>query len=265
MSKVEYKIVFLDIDGTILTNKGDIPNKTKIAVALLKEKGIDVCIATGRPLENSLEVGKELGIDSYITFTGSHVIYKGKEIFKQSIPKSIVQKLLHELDEQNIPLLLNSSDGNFVTHEKHPYVREITEPLCFTPEAFKNKIQNLKIEDVAETYQMLLFCNKEKEVELAPVFTDLKVVRWHKYCADVVLPNASKALGIQKLLEYLELTPEQAIAFGDELNDVEMLSYVGMGIAMGNANKKLLPYSKAVTSHVDKSGIYKGLKKLGVI
>lgn len=262
---MSYKMVFFDIDGTILTKEGKIPKETKEAVERLKEKNIDVCIATGRPHSGSIKIGKELGIDSFITFNGSHVIYKGKEVFTHSIPDQIVERVIGESHKRDIPVLLNRFKGNYATNVDHPYVKEATVPLCFEPEPFANVITELSLDDITETYQMLLFCEKEKEVELEGLFNDLTLSRWHKYVTDIFLPNVNKSLGIQKLLEHLDICPTQSIAFGDEMNDKEMLSFVGMGVAMGNCNKELIPYSKNVTTSVEDAGIFNALKKLDLI
>lgn len=254
---MNYKIVFFDIDGTILTKEGIIPEETKEAVALLKEKNIDVCIATGRPLSGSIDIGKELGIDSYVTFNGSHVNYKGTDVFKNYIPDILVKRVVEESYKKNIPVLLNRLTGNYTTHMEHPHVKEVIMPLCFDPEPFNDEIR--------DTYQMILCCEWEKELEFDGLLNEVRLHRWHKYGADIYLPNVTKQLGVQKLLEHLDICPSEAIAFGDELNDKEMLSFVGMGVAMGNSNKELIPYSNYVTSCVDDSGIYHGLKKIGVI
>ncbi|HLT57011.1 MAG TPA: HAD hydrolase family protein, partial [Bacillota bacterium] len=70
---------------------------------------------------------------------------------------------------------------------------------------------------------------------------------------------------IKKILEHLNIPKEAAIAFGDGMNDKEMLQAVGEGFAMGNANPDLLPYAKHQTATVDESGIYIGLQQLGIV
>lgn len=82
---------------------------------------------------------------------------------------------------------------------------------------------------------------------------------------DVLTNDGSKAQGIKALLKLLNIAPEEAVAFGDGLNDKEMLEVVGLGIAMGNSHKELMPFANYITSHVSESGIRKGLVHAGLI
>ncbi|EHB59642.1 Haloacid dehalogenase domain protein hydrolase type 3 [Paenibacillus lactis 154] len=82
---------------------------------------------------------------------------------------------------------------------------------------------------------------------------------------DVIPGGGSKAKGIEAVLKHLGITPAQAVAFGDGLNDKEMLAYVGLGIAMGNAHEEVKPLADFVTKHVNKGGIRHGLRHAGLI
>ena len=75
----------------------------------------------------------------------------------------------------------------------------------------------------------------------------------------------NKAIGIQKLLEYLNISKDEVIAFGDGHNDAEMLEYVGLGIAMGNALDKVKKASNYITTRIDDDGIYNALKHFNII
>jgi hydroxymethylpyrimidine pyrophosphatase-like HAD family hydrolase len=93
----------------------------------------------------------------------------------------------------------------------------------------------------------------------------LRLVRWHPFALDVLPSGGSKARGILDLLHALNLEPAQAVAFGNSLNDRELLALVGYGIAMGNAVEELKPVADFVTTSVDDNGIVNGLKAAGLI
>ena len=82
---------------------------------------------------------------------------------------------------------------------------------------------------------------------------------------DVIPAGGSKAKGIEAVLKHIGRSKDEVVAFGDGLNDVEMLSYVGLGIAMGNANDEVKSYANHVTSSVDEKGIRRGLEHAGLL
>lgn len=112
-------------------------------------------------------------------------------------------------------------------------------------------------------YQMLAFY-KENQIVLDLPDT-LKTVRWHESGADILVKEASKARGITQVLDRLGIQADEAMAFGDGLNDIEMLQEVGFGVAMGNGYDSLKQVADFVCPRHDEDGIYQGLKTLGVI
>ncbi|MOA02980.1 putative bifunctional phosphatase/peptidyl-prolyl cis-trans isomerase [compost metagenome] len=114
-------------------------------------------------------------------------------------------------------------------------------------------------------YQVFLHCENQDEHLYDDLHTELKLIRWHPQAIDVLPAGGSKAQGIEALLEVLGLTAADAVAFGDGLNDKEMLETVGFGVAMGNSHPELLPFADYVTTHVDEQGIRNGLIKAGLL
>ena len=86
-----YKILFLDIDGTILTPDDTIQESTKQAVTQLQQKGLEVFLATGRPLHEIANIGEELNINSFIGYNGAFAIYKGEAIFREAMNEDTVK------------------------------------------------------------------------------------------------------------------------------------------------------------------------------
>ncbi|MBU8909384.1 HAD-IIB family hydrolase, partial [Desertibacillus haloalkaliphilus] len=98
MSK--HKILFLDIDGTILKPDDSIEQSTKEAVSQVQEKGLEVFLATGRPLHEIKEIGEELNIDSFIGYNGAYAVHKGSDILLEKMDSNTIQFFLELAKEK---------------------------------------------------------------------------------------------------------------------------------------------------------------------
>lgn len=256
-----YKIVFFDIDGTLVNKEGIIPISTKESVKKLKESNIEVVISSRRGPSQLKHIADELEIDSFVSLTGSYVVYKGEIIYNQPLPASTVKKLIEYSTQHGDAIVYLGSEGVYASQIEHPHVNEtflnwlkLEYPMFLQPNSVEIPI-----------YQFLLYCPQDKEKIYKELFTDLHFIRWHPLSSEITPRKGSKAKGIDVLLNNLNISPEEAVAFGDSLNDREMLSFVGMGIAMGNAHNEVKPFDKFTTKHIDEDGIYYGLKKIGLI
>ncbi|UOF89451.1 Cof-type HAD-IIB family hydrolase [Fodinisporobacter ferrooxydans] len=254
-----YKIVFFDIDGTLVNHEKQIPEDTKWAVQQLQKQGVLTAIATGRAPFHLAAIAKQLNIDTFVSFNGSFVVYKGKTIFENPLHSQKLQDLQTYATNLNHPLVFLDHQQCFANANKHSHIEQSFQDLRVPSPLYKNPDFNTNI------YQALLYCQKHEEVHYNGKFGDFAFIRWHKFSMDVLPSNGSKAIGIKKLLEHIGLSKEETIAFGDGLNDREMLSYVGLGIAMGNAKPEVQQYAKFVTRSVDGGGIRYGLQTAGLI
>lgn len=257
---MSYKIVFFDLDGTLFNEEKQIPADAAEAVRTLKERGVEPVIATGRAPYFFLPVLESLGIDSYVSLNGAYVVYQGKPLLKRPIPRTNLEKLVALAGSNRHSLVFEGGEAYFTDTEAHPFVEEAISSLRvampgFDPVCWHN-------EDI---YQVFLHCESHEEHLYEQLLTELKMVRWHAKAMDVLPADGSKALGIDMLLRHLNLRSDQAVAFGDGLNDKEMLKHVGLGIAMGNSHPELLPFADYVTAHVDEGGVVQGLRHAGLL
>ncbi|MBD3106885.1 Cof-type HAD-IIB family hydrolase [Bacillus sp. AGMB 02131] len=257
---MEKKIVFFDIDGTLLDFNKELPESTRAAVKTLKENGVYVAIATGRAPFMIEEIRKELDIDSYVCFNGQYVVFEDEIIYRNPLSKNKLHNLLEHTKEKQVPVVLMNEYGARTTV---PYSKHIEDSL----RSFKLKHPEFDAEyhHHNDIFQSLLYCSEQEEKEYIQEHTDLKFIRWHPICMDVVPFGGSKAIGINEFIKRAQFQLENVYAFGDGLNDIEMLQTVGTGIAMGNAEKELLKHADVVTTAVDEDGIYNGLLKVGLI
>ena len=259
---MNYKVVILDIDGTIVPHGKYVSPVTKDAIQRLKDRNMEVVIATGRAPYFSTSVIEETGVNSMVFFNGSYVFYDGKEIFQNAIDKSILKRVHQLSGDFQHPLTFLSNSSFKATDLTHPFVVE-----AYSRDPWKPELAPPRYWMDQDIYQMFLHCNLEEEVHYKAKIPELDFRRWSsgaKTC-DVNLTNSNKAVGITRLLERLGIAPDEVVAFGDGLNDIEMLSLVGMGVAMGAASEELKQAANMVTLSAEEDGVAYGLEKLGLI
>lgn len=256
-----YKAVFFDIDGTLINEHKEIPDDTRDAVARLQASGIDVFIATGRAPSQFKFVADEFGIDSFVTCNGGYAEYQGRRVFGKPIAREVLERLSRLADDRGHALVYATDDACYTTQDDHPYVKESFDYLKIVkkPEYRPNAWQDVDV------YQVYLYCEQPHEEPYTVEFPQLKFIRAHQLYLDLFPSDVSKAGGIEAMLRHLNVAPEEVVAFGDGLNDVQMLSYVGMGIAMGNARDEVKSYAAFTTKDVNHGGIAYGLQKIGLL
>lgn len=255
-----YKIVFFDVDGTITNfEDGSISNSTKEAIKVLKDKGIKVVAATGRPLSMCDEI-KALGIDTFITANGAYVKHNKKIIHKVPMDKKIVQEVVEFASSQNNALSFYSEGLSMNGIKGDDILQALKETLSLSD--YPDINQQIFGD---ELFLMCLFANDNTVERYVERFPNLTFKRWHPFILNVLQEDISKSLAIIKVLEYFNVDKSEAIAFGDGENDIDMLELVGLGIAMENGNEKLKKVADFVTKKSNEDGIAFALEKYGVI
>ncbi|SFG38328.1 Cof-type HAD-IIB family hydrolase [Sporolactobacillus nakayamae] len=258
------KIVFFDIDDTLYDQNKLIPASTEEAIHRLQDKGVLTAIATGRSPFMFRNLRNHLGIHSFVSFNGSYVVYEDSTVYTNPLNDSTLHALVTRTRELGWSFAfvndqLIKLDGQADEKAKES-IESLKLPMPF-PESDAHFIEN------HEVYQGLVFYGKHDDarfLQQSP-FDEFRYVRWHDYGVDVIPNRGSKAEGIKQLLKKMGLTPDDACAFGDGNNDIEMLSYVGTGVAMGNAVDEAKKTADFVTTPVHQDGIYNGLKHIGLL
>ncbi|MFK2826428.1 Cof-type HAD-IIB family hydrolase [Bacillus sp. B190/17] len=255
-------IVFFDIDGTLLDHDKKLPASAKEAIHSLKNEGHIAAIATGRAPFAFKEIREELDIHSYVSLNGQYVVLEGEVIYKNPLDTAELQLLSEFSAASQHAIAYMSHEDIKCNVPYHTYVEDSIRSLklsfshpSYDPEYFKNR----------EIYQSLLFCTDEQEAYYISRFQKFNFVRWHEYSMDVIPTGSSKAIGIEKMIEKLGFTKDQVYAFGDGLNDIEMLQFVGNGVAMGNAYDQVKNIAKHITKDVGDHGIAHGLELVGLL
>lgn len=258
-----YKSVFLDIDGTILKPDHTYSPWTKDAIIQLKNQNIEVFFATGRPLHELSDLADQLMIDSFIAYNGAYATHQGKTIVNEPIDPNVIEKILKLSKENDQEIVFYTRDKNYFTSLNHPMVKdfidlfELTKNALFTKE-IQDKVLGITIMNLDQN--QIKNYEFDKNIHLSQVN-----VEGFKNCYDVIRSNVNKGEAVKSVFKVLDITKDGAIAFGDGMNDKEMLETVGEGFAMGNASPNLVPYAKHQTTSVSDDGIYAGLQKLGLV
>jgi len=257
---MDNKMVFFDIDGTLLDHDKKLPEATKRAIQMLKKQGTKVAIATGRAPFMFADLREELGITTYVSFNGQYVVYEGEVIYKNPLNKNTLHHLTGFAEENNHPLVFMDENRMKASIEDHPFVQKSIGSLKINlpevdPHYYKDN----------DVLQALLFCEEDVEHFFHQQYKDFQFIRWHEMSTDILPLGGSKAEGIKKMLEILRIPREHVYAFGDALNDKEMLEFVGTGVAMGNAVDEIKNIADIVTKPVDQEGIKYGLELVGLL
>ncbi|OBZ17291.1 MULTISPECIES: Cof-type HAD-IIB family hydrolase [Bacillales] len=254
------KLVFFDIDGTLVDHAKKIPASTEQAIAELREAGHDIVIATGRGPFMLKPISEALNIHSYVSFNGSYVVYNDEVVYSHAIEPARLAELSRISIANKHPLVYMTPDGMRSSTDQTAYSDD-------SDEALKLKLPPLDPDYYIgkEIYQCLLYCKEEDEGYYKENFSELGFIRWHLYGSDLLPPGGSKARGIQAIIERAGFKNEDVYAFGDGVNDLEMLQYVHHSVAMGNASDEVKRAARYVTKDVTEDGIMHGLKMLGLL
>jgi len=261
-------LIALDLDGTLLTDKKEISPASKQMIQLAIEQGHIVVIATGRPHRASIDYYSELELNSpMINFNGALVHHPKNPNWTVShvpLPKDTAYNIVNTCYDLNVRnILAEVQDQVFLDQYDEDILNIFRATL---PKHMKGQepfhigslLQQLK----ADPTSLLIHPDKEHIHLLRDHLNDhhAEMIEHRKWGApwdiiEIVKKGINKAVGLKRLSEYYSIPKERIIAFGDEDNDLEMLDYAGMGIAMGNAIDELKSVAKETTLSNEDDGI----------
>lgn len=257
------KIIFFDIDDTLMPKEtGIIPESARQALIRLHQQGIMTAIATGRsPAVLPADIKRlmnETGIEILIAINGQYIRRQKHTLASFPLDRVDIAAAIAQFRRHDTAYALISD-------------RQISIP--YDSEYLKKALASLNIPyQIGEfnhelpVYQMLAFYSESQmaaiESGLPPT---LRSIRWHEYGMDILASDGSKARGIRTVLNKLGLAMNDAMAFGDGLNDSEMLRAVGCGVAMGNAHPDLKEIADYICPPAIEDGIWHALHDLGVL
>lgn len=258
----EIKAAFFDIDGTLLPfGAKALPASTVDALARLRKNGVKTFIATGRPPVHLpyLHALDGIPFDGYVTMNGQYCyMADGALLYSQYIPAASLRTLLPYIEKEQLSV-------GFVGRDfcKFNLINDLSRD--FAAELGQGTGDIAALLDTTDIYQLSAFLPPENEAEFLRRCPGCIAVRWADDFCDILPAGGGKPNGLAHTLAHLGLTREQCIAFGDGGNDVTMLAYAGIGVAMGNACDAAKQAADYVTEDITKDGLAKALKHFKLI
>lgn len=263
-----YKLVAIDMDGTLLKGDKTISERTKSAIKSAREKGVTVVLATGRPIEGVSRYLEELDMytdkDYVLSYNGALVQKtKSKEsIAKIALDGSDLHYLKKLSDELGVNIHAFSEKIGLITPKNSKYTEV---------EANINNIEihEMNIDDISDDEVMIKIMMIDEPEVLGPaieklpkeVFEKYTVVRSTPYFLEFLNKEVNKGVGVEMLAKNLGVRREEIITLGDAGNDLHMIEYAGLGIAMGNAFDEVKEAANYITDTNENDGVAKAIEK----
>lgn len=256
-----YKVIFFDVDGTLyshVTHK--VPESTIKSLNALREKGIKLIICTGRHIStlNRLDLGA-LQFDGFITSNGQ-ICYDAEQNFLNgnSFDPVSLDFIITLFNKKEIPITLISENQVYLN-----FVNESADSLYSKFGITLPPVKEYKGEPIYQASAEISIEDEDEFIAIMP--STCKLARWAECGTDIVTTDGGKGFGIKYFLKHLGFTKEDAMAFGDAQNDIEMFEEVGTSIAMGNGMEALKAKATYITSDIDDDGIEKALKYFNLL
>ena len=265
------KLVAIDMDGTLLNSKKELLEETKQYFKDFHKKETEtlLVLCTGRPETGIRPYLKDLGYleeNHYIISQNGANIYEsrtGKRVMDAFLDSAAIQKWI-ELGKKHGISVMGAGVDYYYCFDQEP-----TEWMEFDVKLVSGKLKRIPTEESLNTdfYKILLMGDEEQLNEFETFIPqewrdEFYVVRSQKYLVEVLTKGVNKAFGLEKLAKELNIQSSEIAAIGDAANDIEMLKYAGLAIAMGNASEEVKAVSDIVTDTNENNGVIKAIDQL---
>lgn len=286
-----YKLVAVDLDGTMLNQYGMVTENTKRVIKQTTQKGIDVIIASGRPIDSIKSISKEIGSERYFIAGNGALIYdmqKDEIIYDKFLPKEKVLEIIKICEENSISynvytdqtILATALKYNVLYYQKENLKKEESKQTKISIvenmyEYVKNKQEEkfLKIticDDNQTVFQSIM--RKLEQIDGIEVLDvshmsrktikqGTEEITIEYFYTEITMQNVDKWNALEYLMEKLNVKKEEVIAIGDNMNDKKMIQEAGLGVAMGESTPVVIQIADYVTTSNEEEGVAKVLEK----
>lgn len=264
---MDKKIIFLDLDGTLTNDEKKVTPLTQKALLEMQKAGHIVVLASGRPTPGILPVAKAVELEKFggyiMAFNGGKIINAktNEVVFEQVLDRKYISPLLKYAKENDIGLITYDDKRIIVGTRMDKYIET---------ESFINKIPVYET-DMEEyvTYnpnKLLMtappeIATKHEQILAGKYKNQLSISRSADYFIEIMPKGIDKAASIEVLINKLKIRKENTIACGDGYNDISMVKYAGIGVAMENAVDEVKQVADYVTDSNNEDGIAKVVEK----
>lgn len=286
-----YKLVAVDLDGTMLNQYGVVTENTKKIIQKTIEKGIEVIIASGRPIDSIRTIAKEIGSEKYFIAGNGALVYdmqKEEIIYDKFLPRQKVLEIIKICEENSISynvytdqtILTKELKYNVLYYQKENLKKEENKQTRISIadniyEYVKNKKEDkfLKItvcDDNKTVFQSII--RKLRKIEGIEVLDvshmsrktikqGTEEITIEYYYTEITSQNVDKWEAVEFLMKKLNLKKEEVIAIGDNVNDKKMIEKAGLGVVMGKSTPEVTEIGDYITATNEEEGVAKALEK----
>lgn len=286
-----YKLIAIDLDGTLLNQYGIVTQETKEAIQKVKENGAEVIIASGRPIDSIKTIAKEIKSEKYFISGNGAIIYdiaKDEIIYENTLKKQKVLDIIKICEENSIyyniytekEIIAKSLQCNVLYYHKENIKKEeedkthinIVEDIY---EYVENKNEKIVKITICDSHQVVFSSIMRKlkkidEIEVLDVsHMSRKMIRQgteeipiEYFYTEISAKNVDKWNAIEFLMEKMEINTEEIVAIGDNMNDKKMIENAGLGIAMGQSHPEVKKVAKQIITSNAENGVANILMKI---
>lgn len=266
MTDTTIKLVAIDLDGTLLTSHHQVSPRTIEVIRRAADSGIHIVIATGRPRWSGYAFADQLGLKTPGVYLQGLTVYdkEGNLVHEQYMDPEIVRKVVDFCDARRYTVMLYNRDRSFAK-ERNP----LTDRMMQYGESLPQFVETLADipSQVIINKTVIVSENHADQIrhELAAELNGSATVFLSQANLVETLPlGASKGNGVRMVIEDLGIPVAQTMAIGDGENDIEMLQYVGLGVAMANATPHLKQVAKHITLSNDEDGVAAAIEQFAL-
>lgn len=286
-----YKVVAIDLDGTMLNQYGIITEKTKEVIQKVKEKGVEVIIASGRAITSVKRFSKEINSEKYFISGNGAITYDIKNnriLYENILKKQKALQIVKICEENSIYYNVYTENGIIAKSLNYNTLYYYKDNLTKTDEnrTHINIVENVYdyIESKDEKILKIMICDEHKsvfnsivrklknvdEVEVLEVsHMSRKIIKQgteeialEYFYTEVSAKDVDKWNALEELIKIMDVSKEEVITIGDNANDMKMIKNAGLGIAMGESAPYVKDVADEVTLNNDEDGVAVALKKI---
>ncbi len=286
-----YKLVAIDLDGTLLNSYGEVSENTRKALKKAKENGTEIVLSSGRPISSTESLAVELGVDNYLISGNGAAVYdiqNQKILYDRFLTKQQVLDIAKMCEENsffynvytedeviasslNYNILFYHKENIKKVEEKRTHINIVQNIEEYIKQSGKEKFLKITVCDESK-FIFNSIMKRLKEIQgidvLEIAYMSRKKIKdgtndvdIQYYYTEITNENVNKWTAIQYLLDKLNIRPKEVMAIGDNFNDKEMIEEAGLGVVMGNSNPKMKEIGDVIVADNNSEGVLEAINK----